>query len=162
MKINIRFFTKYFAFSLFGFIAICTSIVRLTGASSLKNFLEPGVTGEILLKALLIIFIGFYIQVYIGISKKWFVKTPSRIDVRSYLKYTLVWGLLYSGLGLLTILILVQFFFLLLWLPGVAAAYREAAGYLSLNKSICLVFPGCGLLAGNIGYFYYGFARKKG
>jgi len=148
---NMKAVMKYFAIPLTGLlVALVALIMRWTPGTS------TGIIGTALLKILLIITIGVFIMLYIGISRKWFVKVPARMDVKSWLRYTLLWGLLYSGVGLLVLLPLVTFYVLLISLPGIADAVVVVRDFMREKSSVLLWLPALGFLAGNIGFFLYG------
>jgi uncharacterized membrane protein len=146
---------KYFIFLIGGVsFFILLSLSQRIGTSSQTN-IDIIQVGEFFLKIVIIIaFISFWL-LYYKIGKRYFVKAPKKINLESWAKYVLVWGLVYPSIytfiigpffvfcGLLSIVPIKDSFTFTIDL------FFSGPFYYTLLSTACFV-------GSNISYFYYG------
>jgi hypothetical protein len=111
--------------------------------------------GEFFLKLLLVIaFISFYL-LYYKIGKKYFVKVPPKISLKSWANYVLVWGLVYANICMCIILPWLTFCFLMC-VMSIEDSFMFAIELFFSSPFYYIFLPIAFFLIYNISYFYYG------
>lgn len=146
---------KYFIFPIGGVLVfVFLSISMRIGTSSLKNISITQV-GEFFLKIVLIIALVSLYLLHYKFGKKNFVKVPQKINLKSWAKYVLTWGLVYPNI----FTFIICPFFIFCGLFCIVSIKDSFTFTIDLFISMPLYYtflPIICFLAGNIYYFYYG------
>jgi hypothetical protein len=146
---------KYFLFPIFGVLFFILLLISLRiGISSQENIGIKQIS-EFFLKLIIIITCTFFILIQFKIARKYFVKTPKELNIKSWVNYVLVWGVVNTSIFLVITLPFLTFCFLF----AITSIKDSFAFTIDLYFSSLFVYIipliVC-FLGSNISYFYHG------
>jgi hypothetical protein len=111
--------------------------------------INAGLISERLLACLLVIIIGQFIYAYIYYGRKYYEKHITKTNFAAWSKYTFLWGVFYTGIGMPITILLIVFSGFSLILP-LNISFTNTVDFLKTNFSLFYVCITSGFVYGNI------------
>jgi hypothetical protein len=146
---SIKKFIHYFLFAgilLLIFFLFQISLLLPKPVDNLKSI------PDMLLTCPILILIGIILYMYIYYGRKYYVKKIEKATFWAWIKYAILWGVSYTGIGMPVVTLLVLFFGFSIFLP-IEIAFTNTLDFLFSNPSLFSVCIIIGFTGGNIIFF---------
>jgi hypothetical protein len=100
----------------------------------------------------MLIIIGLILYMYIYYGRKYYVKNIAKSNFLAWIKYAILWGVFYTGIGMPVATLLILFFGFSVVLP-IEFAVANTMDFLSSNTSLFAICVIIGFMGGNIIFF---------